>query len=268
MPAPCVRLNRWCAMPRYKCIVEYDGTPFCGWQRQADRLSVQQVMQEAVFGFSGENVEVCAAGRTDAGVHAFHQVVHFCIEKDLGADRLQGAINHHMRPHPVAAVAVAKVDDDFHARFSATSRSYCYHIVNRRAPLAIDTKRAWHVAVKLDIAAMQKAVPLLLGTHDFTSLRSTECQAKSPVKTLDYVEIVVNGEQIEIRVEARSFLHHMVRNIVGTLFYVGTGNWSPGYIKDVIEAKDRTRAGMTAPAHGLYLTHVGYNGDRLYGTQG
>jgi tRNA pseudouridine38-40 synthase len=245
-------------MPRYKLTLEYDGTPFVGWQRQDNGMSVQQALEEAIFKFSGETVNTAAAGRTDAGVHARGQVAHADIGRAFPADEVMGAINFHMRPHPIVVVGSEEVPDDFHARFSAKKRSYVYRIINRRAPLVLDEYRAWHVPQPLNEKAMHAAAQHLVGKHDFTSLRASECQSKSPIKTLDEVRVTRQGDVVEIYVKAQSFLHHMVRNITGTLYNVGLGKWSPKDVERILEAKDRTRAGQTAPADGLYFLQVEY----------
>ena len=245
-------------MTRYKITVEYDGGPFVGWQRQDNGPSVQAALEEAVFGFCGERVLVEGAGRTDAGVHALGQVAHFDLAKETTADTVMKAVNFHLKPTPVAVLAAEAVPDDFHARFSAVKRAYLYRIVNRRAPLALERGRAWFVPQPLDAAAMHAAAQVLVGHHDFTSFRDTECQAKSPVKTLDLLSVQRAGALIEIRAAARSFLHHQVRNFVGSLKLVGEGRWTADDLKAALEARDRAAAGPTAPAAGLYLTEVDY----------
>jgi tRNA pseudouridine38-40 synthase len=245
-------------MPRYKCTVEYDGTDFAGWQRQNDMPSVQQSIEEAIEKFSGEDVRIHAMGRTDAGVHAFAMAIHFDLEKDVPTNRVVGAINFHIRPHKIAILTCEVVNEEFHARFCAIKRYYVYRIINRHPPLVLEQNRAWFVPVRLDVDKMRQAAAYMLGVHDFTSLRDSECQAKSPIKTLDEIRIEQNGELIEIYVSAKSFLHHMVRNIVGTLKFVGDGRWQPEYVKEILEARDRTKAGPTAPACGLYFVKVDY----------
>jgi tRNA pseudouridine38-40 synthase len=245
-------------MPRYKCTVEYDGTDFAGWQRQAHDMSVQQALEEAIFKFSGEDVRIHTAGRTDAGVHAFALAIHFDLVKDWDAEKVMGAINFHVRPHKVAILTCEVVSDEFHARFSAKKRYYVYRIINRRPPLVLDEGRAWFVPVALDVEKMRAGAAYMLGKHDFTSFRDSECQGKTPIKTLDEIRIVQTGELIEVYVSAKSFLHHMVRNIVGTLKFVGDGRWQPEYVKEILEACDRTKAGPTAPAYGLYFIKVDY----------
>ncbi|MGD9649503.1 MAG: tRNA pseudouridine(38-40) synthase TruA [Dongiaceae bacterium] len=245
-------------MPRYKLILEYDGTPFCGWQRQDNGLSVQQALEEAIEKFSQEKPLITAAGRTDAGVHALGQVVHFDLSKVWDADEIQGALNFHIRPHAISVVAIEQAADDFHARFDAKEKIYRYRIANRRAPLAIDNNRAWHVPVPLDIGAMQEAAKHLLGHHDFSTFRDTRCQAKSPVKTLDELRLEKKGEDIFVTARGRSFLHHQVRIMVGTLTLIGHGKWQADDIIVARDARDRTQGGPTAPAEGLYLVEVRY----------
>ncbi len=245
-------------MTRYKLIIEYDGRPFVGWQRQANGPSVQQAVEEAIHAFGGETARVQCAGRTDAGVHALGQAAHVDLERDPAPDTLRDAVNYHLKPHPVAVLDARAVAPDFNARTSATGRSYRYRIVNRRAPLALDAGRAWQVIRPLDAEAMHTAAQELAGHHDFTSFRASECQAKSPVKTLDRLDIRRLGEEIEILAEARSFLHHQVRNMVGTLKLVGEGKWRAADVARALEAQDRSAAGPTAPADGLYLVSVRY----------
>ncbi len=245
-------------MTRFKLVLEYDGGGYVGWQWQENGLSVQQVLEEAVTAFCGETVTTHAAGRTDAGVHALGQVVHLDLEKETTADTLRDAVNFHLKPRPVAVLDAEAVTEDFHARFSARERRYLYRIVNRRAPLALERGRAWWVPKPLDAAAMHAAAQVLVGQHDFTSFRASECQAKSPVKTLDALEVTRLGSDIEVRARARSFLHHQVRNLVGTLRLVGEGKWTAVQVAAALKARDRAAAGPTAPAEGLYLTDVIY----------
>lgn len=245
-------------MPRYKLTIEYDGTPFCGWQRQGNGMSVQAAVEQAILKFCQAEVTVVAAGRTDAGVHATGQVIHAELPKDFPADRVRDALNYHLKPHPVAVRAAEVVAEDFHARFSATGRAYLYRIVNRRAPLALDRDRAWWVPQALDADAMQRAAAVLVGHHDFTTFRASECQAKSPMKTLDVLDVSRRGEDITVVTAARSFLHHQVRNMVGTLKLVGEGKWTPDDVRAALAAKRREAGGPTAPACGLYLTGVRY----------
>ncbi|GAB2177109.1 tRNA pseudouridine(38-40) synthase TruA [Dongia sp. agr-C8] len=245
-------------MTRFKLTLEYDGGGFVGWQRQDNGPSIQQSLEEAVFRITGETVLVQGAGRTDAGVHALGQVAHVDIEKEIAADKLKDAINHHLKPAPIAVLASEEAAEDFHARFSATGRAYLYRIVNRRAPLTVDRGRAWLVNAPLDGTAMHDAAQLLVGHHDFSTFRASECQAQSPVKTLDRLSVHRVGEEIQLIAEARSFLHHQVRNIVGTLRLVGEGKWSKGDLQEALEARDRSKGGPTAPPDGLYLTRVSY----------
>ncbi len=244
---------------RFKITVEYDGGPFVGWQRQPNGPSVQQSLEEAIEAFSGETPFVQGAGRTDSGVHALAQVAHFDLEKEITSDALQGALNHHLKGEPVSVLSVEAVAQDFHARFSATGRAYLYRILNRRAQPALDEGRVWWVPIALNADAMQEAAQMLVGHHDFSSFRAAECQANSPVKTLDRLDIARRGEEIEVVAEARSFLHHQVRNMVGTLALVGKGRWTPRQVGEALEARDRRAAGVTAPAEGLYLTRVTYD---------
>ena len=245
-------------MTRYKLTLEYDGRGFVGWQRQDNGPSVQAALEAAVERFCGEQVTAHAAGRTDAGVHALAQVAHIDLDKETGADTLRDALNFHLKPAAVAVLAAEAVADDFHARFSATERAYRYRIVNRRAPLALDRGRAWFVPVPLDAGAMHEAARALLGKHDFTSFRAGECQAKSPVKTLDALEVSRHGDEIRIEARARSFLHHQVRNMAGSLRLAGEGKWTRADMERALAARDRRAAGPTAPADGLYLVAVRY----------
>jgi tRNA pseudouridine38-40 synthase len=246
-------------MTRIKLTLEYLGTPFVGWQRQENGLSIQQALEEAIFRITGETVTVHGAGRTDAGVHALGQVAHVDIEKHLTPEKLMDAVNFHLKPNPIAVLAAEAVVPDFHARFLAKKRAYLYRIQNRRTPLTIERDRAWLVQVPLDAASMHAAAQLLVGQHDFSTFRASLCQAKSPVKTLDRLDVARRGTEIEIIAEARSFLHHQVRNIVGTLRLVGEGKWSPADVRRALEARDRAKGGPTAPPDGLYLTWVGYD---------
>jgi len=244
---------------RFKLTLEYDGSDFVGWQRQAIGMSIQQALEEAAFRITAETAQVHGAGRTDAGVHALGQVAHIDIEKAITADKLRDALNFHLKPAPIAVIAAEIAAPDFHARFSATRRAYLYRIVNRRAPLTVDHGRAWLVNAPLDSGAMQDAAQVLTGTHDFTTFRATLCQAKSPVKTLERLSVHRVGEEIQIIAESRSFLHHQVRNMVGTLKLVGEGKWSKADVQAALEAKDRAEGGPTAPPDGLYLTRVSYD---------
>lgn len=245
-------------MPRYRMLLEYDGGPYVGWQRQDNGLSVQEVLEGAIFALSGEHAATIAAGRTDAGVHALGQVVHFDLAREFPPATVRDALNFHMKPHPVAVREAALAPSDFHARFSAKSRAYVYRIANRRARLALDFGRKWWVPGSLDAAAMHEAAGVLVGRHDFTTFRAALCQAKSPVKTLDVLAVECAGEDIVVAARARSFLHHQVRNMVGTLRLVGEGKWTAADVRMALAARDRTKGGPTAPACGLYLVEVKY----------
>ena len=245
-------------MPRYKITLEYDGTGYVGWQRQSNGVSVQQVVESAIFALSGETVGLVAAGRTDAGVHALGQVAHFDLLRTFPADTVRDALNFHMKGSRVAVVAAAQVADDFHARFSALGRAYLYRIENRRAPPALDRDRVWWVSTPLNVEAMAEGARYLVGHHDFSTFRAGQCQAKSPFKTLDRLEVERQGHSILVRAGARSFLHHQVRNMVGALKLVGDGRWTPERIAMALAAKDRKAGGPTAPASGLYFTTVHY----------
>jgi tRNA pseudouridine38-40 synthase len=245
-------------MPRYKLIIEYDGTPFVGWQIQDNGPSVQGVLAAAVEAFSGEKAAVHGAGRTDAGVHALGQVGHVDLARDWDDDTVRDALNAHLRPHPVAIIAAERVTDAFDARFSAVKRHYLYRIVNRRADLAIERGRAWRIAKPLDCAAMQTAAQRLVGRHDFTTFRSAECQAKSPVKTLDRLDVNRDAEHIRIAASARSFLHSQVRSMVGALALVGEGKWTAADVSAALDKRDRAACAPVAPPDGLYLTRVDY----------
>lgn len=245
-------------MPRYKLTIEYDGTPFSGWQRQTERPSVQQALEEAILAMSGETVTTQAAGRTDAGVHALGQVAHFDLSREWDPFRIREALNYHLRPQPAAVVSAEAVDDTFEARFSATARHYEYRILTRRAPPVIERNHVWHIPKKLDADAMDHAASQILGLHDFTTFRSSECQAKSPLRTLDAFKVRAELDHIVITASARSFLHHQVRSMVGSLRLVGEGKWSPADFKAALDARDRKRCGAMAPSAGLYLTGVTY----------
>ena len=245
-------------MPRYKLILEYDGAPFAGWQIQAEGLTVQGTLTAAVEALSGEKTLVQGAGRTDAGVHARGQVAHVDLAKDWDSDTVRDALNAHLRPHPVAILSAEKVSDAFNARTSAIKRHYLYRILNRRPDLTFDLKYAWRVPRPLDAEAMHGAAQRLVGKHDFTTFRSTECQAKSPVKTLDALNVVRDGHDINITAVARSFLHNQVRSMVGSLVAVGEGKWSADDLARALAARDRAVCGPVAPPDGLYLVQVDY----------
>lgn len=245
-------------MPRYKLVVEYDGTPFTGWQHQTNGLSVQEAVERAIARFAGGPVRVHCAGRTDAGVHATHQVVHVDLERDWRPDTVRDATNAHLRPAPVAVLSATPVPETFNARLSAVKRHYVYRILNRRAPPALDANRVWHVAWPLDAARMHQAAQILVGRHDFTTFRAAECQANSPVRTLDRLDVERLGDEIRIHASARSFLHHQVRSIAGTLERAGAGRWTVADVGAALEARDRARCGPMAPPTGLYLIGVDY----------
>lgn len=245
-------------MPRYKLTIEYDGAPFQGWQFQPDGPTVQGALETAIRDFSGEAAPVQGAGRTDAGVHALGQVAHVDLSKDFDPGTVRDALNAHLRPWPVAILAAEIVPDDFNARFSAVKRHYLYRIFNRRPDLALERGRAWRWARPLDVAAMHEGAQRLLGKHDFTTFRSTECQAKSAEKTLDQLDVIRSGDEILIITSARSFLHNQVRSMVGSLVNVGEGRWSPDDLFAALQARDRAACGQVAPAEGLYLMKVDY----------
>lgn len=245
-------------MPRYKLTIEYDGAPFAGWQIQADRPTVQGVLTAAVEALSGEKTLVQGAGRTDAGVHARGQVAHVDLAKDWDTDTVRDALNAHIRPHPIAILAAEHVAEDFNARMSATKRHYLYRIINRRADLTLDAGHAWRVPRPLDAAAMHAAAQRLVGKHDFTTFRSTECQAKSPVKTLQQLDVERAGDDVIVLASARSFLHSQVRSMVGSLVMAGEVKWSADDLSRMLAAADRTACGQVAPPDGLYLMKVDY----------
>ena len=246
-------------MTRYKINLEYDGTDLIGWQTNQDGPSVQSLVEDAIFKFCGENVEVYSAGRTDAGVHAISMVAHFDLMRDQDEQTVMRAMNFYLVNKPVAVLSCEKVRDDFHARFSCVARHYKYVVINRSAPVVLDKNRVWWVPQKLDVDAMKTAAQKLIGKHDFTSFRAAQCQAKSPIKTLDSVSITQNGKEIIFEFSARSFLHHQVRNMVGTLVEIGMGK--PYDIDKIFDAKDRSAAGITAPASGLYFVAADYATD-------
>ncbi|MFT6684268.1 MAG: tRNA pseudouridine38-40 synthase [Loktanella salsilacus] len=252
-------------MPRYAMKIEYDGTPFSGWQRQVDRPSVQGAIESALAKIQPGPHTIGAAGRTDAGVHAVGQVAHCDLARDWDPFRLSEAVNYHLKPLPVAITDCARVDDDWHARFSATERRYLFRLAARRAPLALDAGRMWQVKLPLDAAAMQEGADHLLGLHDFTTFRAAMCQADSPLRTLDELRVeevpAHTGQMFHIHVRARSFLHNQVRSFVGTLERVGSGHWQPEQVKTALEARDRTACGPVCPPQGLYLAAVTYPDD-------
>jgi tRNA pseudouridine38-40 synthase len=245
-------------MPRYKLTIEYDGTPYVGWQIQDNGPTIQGALTEAIAAFTGERAAVHGAGRTDAGVHALGQVAHVDLAKEWDSDNVRDAINFHLRPQPIAVLAAEQVADSFDARFSAIKRHYRYRISNRRADLALEQNRAWRVPRPLDCQVMHAAAQKLLGKHDFTTFRSIECQAKSPVKTLDCLDITRDGDDVRVTASARSFLQHQVRSMVGSLVHVGEGKWSADDLASALAARDRARCGQVAPPHGLYLVRVEY----------
>lgn len=245
-------------MPRYRILIEYDGTPFAGWQVQTARLSVQGRLVTALRAFTTEDVRVTGAGRTDSGVHASGQVAHFELSRHWDPAIIREALNFHLRPDPIVILDAAIAAPGFDARFSAIKRHYLYRILHRRSPPALDRSRVWWVHRALDAAAMAQAAGLLLGHHDFTTFRAAGCQAKSPVKTLDQLDVTVFGQEIRVEASARSFMQNQVRSIVGSLKLVGEGRWSVADMAAALEARDRTRCGALAPAHGLYLVRVDY----------
>ena len=245
-------------MPRYKLTIEYDGAGFLGWQMQPNGTTIQGVLEAALERLHGQPITVHGAGRTDTGVHALGQIAHFDSPKTWDTFTLCNAINGNVRPHAVSVLAVEVMPDTFQARFSATGRRYLYRILNRRAPATIDRQKVWHVPVALDVDAMHEAAQHLVGQHDFTTFRAAECQAKSPMKTLNRLDVMRFDEMVEIRAEARSFLHHQVRSMVGSLVQVGTGKWHPLEMKRVLDARDRARCGPVCPPDGLFLVEVVY----------
>jgi tRNA pseudouridine38-40 synthase len=243
---------------RYRLTIEYDGTPFVGWQRQDNGPSVQGALEEAIFKLSGEAVTVTGAGRTDAGVHGLGQVAHFDLVKAFAPDKVRDALNHFLRPAPAVVLDAAAATPEFHARFSATARHYLYRILCRRSPPALESGRVWHVVRALEADAMHAAAQALVGQHDFTTFRAAECQAKSPVKTLDKLAVSRVGDEIHVNASARSFLHHQVRSIVGSLKLVGEGKWRVRDMKQALDTRDRSECGPVAPPDGLYLVRVDY----------
>lgn len=248
-------------MTRWRITIEYDGAGYVGWQRQDNGLSIQQALEEAVQRFCGETVRVYGAGRTDAGVHALGQVAHFDIQRTVGGDTVRDALNAHLRKQPIVILQAVEAPDSFNARTSARERVYHYRINNRRSPPVLQAGRVWHVRNPLDADSMHIAAQILVGRHDFTSFRATRCQARSPIRTLDVLSVRRKGDEVLVTGHARSFLHHQVRNIVGTLERVGAGRWSAQNVYDALAAKDRSAAGPTAPPGGLYLVSVNYTDD-------
>lgn len=255
-------------MARYKLVIEYMGRDFCGWQRQPNVPSVQQTIEDAIFKFSGQDVRLTVAGRTDAGVHGMGQVAHVDFapfKREMSGFDIGKAINAHMRDHAIAVLDVVRVADDFHARFDAVNKLYRYRLINRQSPLTVDSGLAWQVRKPLDLEAMRMGARHLIGKHDFTTFRDSECQAKSPIRTLDRLGITsrtyddCGGVEIVFEVEGMSFLHHQVRNMVGTLTLVGHGKWSPDDVKTALEHRDRRRGGPTAPSDGLYMVRIDYS---------
>ena len=245
-------------MPRYRLDLEYDGGPYKGFQVQADLPTVQGSIERAVLAFCGDAVRLQAAGRTDTGVHALQQVAHIDLERDWRPAVVRDALNAHLVPEPIAVIAASLAPADFHARFSAKGRRYLYRIVNRMAPPTLEKRRVWHVKKTLDVETMSLAAAALIGHHDFTTFRDADCQAKSPLKTLDEARIWREGDEVRLAFSARSFLHRQVRSMTGSLAEVGAGRWTPADLKVALEAKDRTACGQVAPAEGLYLAAVEY----------
>jgi tRNA pseudouridine38-40 synthase len=245
-------------MNRYKLIIEYDGTPFVGWQSQKEMKSVQGVIEEACFKLDGTRPRIFGAGRTDSGVHALGQVAHVDLAKSLRADKVRDGLNYHLGENPVTILDAQIVDDDFHARFDALSRTYLYRVIDRRPKLALDRGRVWRLPVKLDVDAMNEAAQVFVGTHDFTTFRDKQCQAKSPIKKIDELYVVRNKAEIHIHAKARSFLHRLVRSMTGSLVEVGNGKITAQDVQNALDARDRRTCSPVAPPEGLYLMHVGY----------
>lgn len=244
---------------RYKLLIEYDGTPFVGWQRQKDGLSVQEVLEKALSVCLRQNITIFGSGRTDTGVHAKGQVAHFDSNVEINCFKVRESLNALVRPHPVTIISVEQVADTFHARFEAKERTYIYRILNTRYPPSLERNRVWWYSRILDETKMNEAAQLLIGKHDFSTFRASECQAKSPVKTIDFIKIIRQNDEVIMTIKARSFLHHQVRNIIGSLVNVGNGKWDINDFKRAFEAKDRKAGGQTAPACGLYFVSVKYN---------
>lgn len=250
-------------MPRYKLTIEYDGTPFLGWQVQRDGLSVQECLQNALHAFAGIDYVPRGAGRTDRGVHATGQVAHIDLPKSTEPRVIRDALNVHLMPHPISVIAVEAVGDEFDARFSAVQRHYLYRIVNRRALLALERERSWRVGMPLDVDAMHDAGQVLVGRHDFTTFRSVKCQARSPLKRITQLSVWREGEIVLMTVRAPSFMHNQVRSIIGSLKLVGEGKWTADDIRTALEACNRQRCGPVAPPCGLYLTRVDYDPEKV-----
>ncbi len=252
-------------MRRFFLILEYDGGPYVGWQRQANGRSIQQALEEAVEKFCQQKTTAAAAGRTDAGVHALGMPAHIDIDVAASADTVRDAINFHLRPEPIAVLAAREAPESLHARFSAVARHYAYIIVPRRAPLAIQVGKAWRITAPLNVDAMHRAAQVLIGRHDFTTFRAAQCQSKSPVKSMDDVAVKRVADRIEVTASARSFLHHQIRSIVGSLVEVGVGKWTEGDFAAALAAKDRTACGPVAPPDGLYFVRADYPTDQALG---
>ena len=244
-------------MHKYKLKIEYDGSNFVGWQKQNNGISIQESIEKAIFKLTGETTIVFGAGRTDAGVHALGQVAHFDLEKNFDIDKISDGLNHHLRPNPIAILKVENVNDSFHARFSAKQRTYEYLITNRRAPLTIKKNKSWSIFKKIELEKMKYEANFFIGKHDLQAFRSIDCQSNTSIKTIDEIKISQNDENLNISISAKSFLHSQVRIMVGTLVEIGKGKITES-ITQIIKSKDRTRAGVTAPAHGLYLVKVNY----------
>lgn len=243
---------------RYKLIIEYDGTPFVGWQRQKDGLSIQEVLEKALSVCLRQNITLFGSGRTDTGVHAYGQVAHFDSKVEINCFKIRESLNALVRPHPISIISVEPVADTFHARFDAKQRTYIYRILNTRYPPALERNRVWWYSRPLNEIKMNEAAQFLIGKHDFSTFRASECQAKSPIKTIDFIEIIRQNNEVIMTIKARSFLHHQVRNIIGSLINVGNGKWSITDFKQAFDAKDRKAGGQTAPAEGLYFVAVQY----------
>ena len=243
---------------RYKLIVEFDGAPFVGWQRQENGLSIQEAIETAAMALTGVSATAFAAGRTDAGVHALAMPIQLDLPQGYRPDTVRDALNAHLRPHPIAVLAAEPVDQDFHVRYRAKMRHYLYRIVNRRPPVALETGRVWHIAAKIDPVLMQQAADQLIGMHDFTTFRDSQCQAASPVKTLTAFTVAARGDEIETRASAPSFLHHQVRSMMGTIVQAGLGKRTPDDVRAALEARDRSKCGQVAPACGLYFAGADY----------